>query len=134
MTINYSLDVRERFARLLQQRADQSKKAELAAAKNLLKVEQADSEILSHRNNSPAQDRARSLQSGEERIMVLVTLRELYVSSNGDKWEITEDEDKRLFIRHTPNQASGGRQRILTTDTFLTSEHSGPQQDAFKKL
>jgi hypothetical protein len=66
--------------------------------------------------------------------MILVTLRELYVSSNGDKWEITEDDDKRLFIRHTPNEASGGRQRILTIESFLTPEHSGPQQEAFKKL
>jgi len=66
--------------------------------------------------------------------VILITLRELYVSPNGDKWEITEDDDKRLFIRHTPNEASGGRQRILTTDSFLTSEHSGPQQEAFKKL
>src|SRR5690348_5457241 len=121
MTINYSLDMRERFARLSQQRADQSKKAELAAAANLLKLPQGDSEILSHRSNRPAQDRVSILQNGEERVVVLVTLRELYVSSNGDKWEITQDEDKRLFIRHTPNPTSGGRQRILTTDTFLTS-------------
>ena len=66
--------------------------------------------------------------------MILVTLRELYVSSSGEKWEITEDDDKRLFIRHTPNEACGGRQRIVTVESFLTPEHSGPQQDAFKKL
>jgi hypothetical protein len=66
--------------------------------------------------------------------MILTTLRELYVSSNGDKWEITEDDDKRLFIRHTPNEASGGRQRILTIGSLLAPEHSGPQQEALKKL
>lgn len=66
--------------------------------------------------------------------MILVTLRELYVNSNGDKWEITEDDDKRLFIRHTPKEPSGGSQRILTIESFLTPEHSGPQQEAIKKL
>jgi hypothetical protein len=66
--------------------------------------------------------------------MILVTLRELYVNSNGDKWEITEDDEKRLFIRHTPNEASGGRPRIVTIESFLAPEHSGPQQEAIKKL
>jgi hypothetical protein len=36
--------------------------------------------------------------------MILNTLRELYVSSNGDKWELTEDDEKRFFIRHTDSQ------------------------------
>ncbi len=66
--------------------------------------------------------------------MILITLLELYVSGDGEKWEITEDDDKRLFIRHTRNEASGGRQCILTIDSFLTPEHSGPQQEAIKKL
>ena len=66
--------------------------------------------------------------------MILSDLRELYVSSNGDKWELTEDEVKRLFIRHTPNEASGGRQSIMTIGSFLQPEHDGPQQVALKKL
>ena len=70
----------------------------------------------------------------QKRAIILITLRELYVSSNGDKWEITEDDDKRLFIRHTPNEASGGRQRILTVESFLESGQVGPQQEAIKKL
>jgi hypothetical protein len=66
--------------------------------------------------------------------MILFTLRELYVSSNGDKWEITEDDDKRLFIRHTPSEASGGRQGILTIESFLEPGLGGPEQEALKKL
>jgi hypothetical protein len=66
--------------------------------------------------------------------MILVQVRELYVSDEGEKWEITEDDDKRLFIRYTPKLASGGWQRILTVDPFLSPEHSGLQQEAFKKL
>ncbi len=66
--------------------------------------------------------------------MILVQIRELYVSDDGQKWDITEDDDKRLFIRYTPKPASGGWQRILTVESFLSPEHSGPQQDAFKKL
>ena len=53
---------------------------------------------------------------------------EVVISSNGDKWEITEDDDKRLFIRHTPSEASGGRQRILTIESFLEPGLGGPEQ------
>ena len=66
--------------------------------------------------------------------MILFTLRELYVSSNGDKWEVAEDDDKRLFIRHTPNLASGGRQSIMALASFLQPDQAGPQQDALNKL
>lgn len=57
--------------------------------------------------------------------MILVRLRELHVSPDGEKWEITEDDKKRLFIRYTPSPASGGRQRILTMEAFLSPEHHG---------
>lgn len=41
--------------------------------------------------------------------MILFTLRELYLSANGDKWEVAEDDDKRL--------SSGIRQtRLLTAN------------------
>ena len=66
--------------------------------------------------------------------MILFTLRELYVSSNGDKWEVAQDDDKRRFIRHTPNLASGGRQSIMTLASFLQPDQAGPQQDALNKL
>lgn len=66
--------------------------------------------------------------------MILLTLCELDVSANGDKWEITEDDDKRLFIRHTPNEGSGIGQRILTIEAFLEPEQSGPQKEALKEL
>jgi hypothetical protein len=66
--------------------------------------------------------------------MILFTLRELYLSSNGDKWEVAEDDNKRLFIRHTPNLASGGRQSIMTLASFLQPDQASPQQDALNKL
>jgi hypothetical protein len=66
--------------------------------------------------------------------MILVTLRELYLSSNGDKWEFAEEDEKRLFVRHTPNEASGGRQSIMTMASFLQPDQAGPQQDALHKL
>lgn len=66
--------------------------------------------------------------------MILFTLRELYVSPNGDKWEVVQDGDKRLFTRHTPNLASGGRQSIMTLASFLQPDQTGPQQDALNKL
>jgi hypothetical protein len=66
--------------------------------------------------------------------VILSTVRELHVSSNGDKWELTEDDEKRFFIGHTPNEASGGRQSIMTLASFLQPDHQGPQQDALKQL
>ena len=66
--------------------------------------------------------------------MILKTLRQLYVSSNGEKWELTEDDEKRFFIRHTPNEASGGRQSIMTLATFLQPDQAGPQQQVLRDL
>jgi hypothetical protein len=66
--------------------------------------------------------------------MILFTLRELYVSSSGDKWEVAEDDDERLFIRYTSNVASDGRQSIMTLASFLQPDQAGPQQDALNKL
>lgn len=66
--------------------------------------------------------------------MILNTLHELYVSSNGDKWELAEDDEKRFFIRHTPNEASAGRQSIMTLAAFLQPDQAGPQQQALKNL
>ena len=66
--------------------------------------------------------------------MILTTVREIYVSSNGDKWELAEDDEKRLFIRHTPNEASGGRQSIVTLASFLQPHRAGPEQDVLNKL
>jgi hypothetical protein len=66
--------------------------------------------------------------------MILFTLRELYLSPSGDKWEVAEDDDKRLFIRHTQNAASGGRQSIMTLALALQSDQAGPRQDALNKL
>ena len=66
--------------------------------------------------------------------MILNTLRELYVSSNGDKWELTEDDEKHFFIRQTPNEASGRRQSIMTLAAFLLPDQGGPPQQVLRDL
>lgn len=58
-------------------------------------------------------------------------LRLLYDSSNGDRWYIWRDEaDRRLFIRHEPNRASGGRPVHFSLREFL-AQQQGPQHEAF---
>ena len=66
--------------------------------------------------------------------MILKTLLQLYVSSNGEKWELTEDDEKHFFIRHTPNEASGGRQSIMTLAAFLLPDQGGPPQQVLRDL
>ena len=66
--------------------------------------------------------------------MILKALQQLYVSSNGDKWELTEDDEKHFFIRHTPNEASGRRQSIMTLAAFLLPDQGGPPQQVLREL
>jgi len=58
----------------------------------------------------------------------------IYRSSNGDVWYLAPDvETNRLWVRHQPNRASGGRSSLVDLDTFL-SEGQGPQHEALSQL
>ena len=47
--------------------------------------------------------------------------RRIYASSNGDVWDLVRDSDTaRLYVRHTPNLASGGTISQLELGTFLS--------------
>jgi hypothetical protein len=60
--------------------------------------------------------------------------KELYRSSNGDRWFlIREPGSNDMFVRHQPNLASGGRSSVITVDGFLAEGH-GPQHDALLRL
>jgi hypothetical protein len=61
--------------------------------------------------------------------------RELYRSSSGDRWHLARDPDSgRVFIRHEPNVASGGRVSHIDIGTFLAAGGSGPEHQELLRL
>ena len=60
--------------------------------------------------------------------------RELYRSSNGDRWFLVcEPSSERVFIRHQPNAASGGDTSLVEIAEFLLDDH-GPQHRELLRL
>ena len=65
--------------------------------------------------------------------MALLT-RELYHSSNGDRWHIARDPDTgRVFVRHQANLPSGGHVPDIEVGVFL-SQGKGPEQQELLRL
>jgi hypothetical protein len=65
---------------------------------------------------------------------VTVETRELYRSSNGDRWQLVRDiESGRVFIVHEPNTASGGRTSHIEIGPFLSGNH-GPEHQELLRL
>jgi hypothetical protein len=61
--------------------------------------------------------------------------RELYRSSNGDRWHLVRDEASgRVFIRHEPNLPSGGRAADFEIATFLAGGGHGPERQELLRL
>ncbi|KAA5613804.1 hypothetical protein [Rhodovastum atsumiense] len=61
--------------------------------------------------------------------------RELYESSSGDRWLLVSDPDtERVFVRHEPNVASGGRRSEIGIGEFLTRGGHGPEHQALLHL
>ena len=61
--------------------------------------------------------------------------RELYASSNGDPWLLAREPDcGRVFVRHEPNLASGGRAAEFEIGDFLTRGGQGPEHQALLHL
>jgi hypothetical protein len=67
--------------------------------------------------------------------MKLRERRELYASSNGDRWEVGRDVNYKLCVVHLPNGASGGKPTVFDIGTFLSARHNlGPEHHALIKL
>ena len=66
--------------------------------------------------------------------IVVSSVRELYSSSNGDRWEAECDELGRLVIIHTPNLASGGKPKLMDIGAFLAADHYGPEHEALVSI
>ena len=61
--------------------------------------------------------------------------RELYSSPNGDRWLLArEPESGRVFVRHIPNEPSGGNATDIEIDAFLCERGYGPQHIELLRL
>jgi hypothetical protein len=63
----------------------------------------------------------------------LAASRELYCSSNGDRWYLCRDAD-RVFVVHVPNVPSGGRVEELEIREFLARGGGGPEHQELLRL
>jgi hypothetical protein len=60
---------------------------------------------------------------------------ELYVSSNGDRWDLLVDASSgHTFVRHTANEPSGGNVTDMALWTFLNLDGNGPEHQALWAL
>lgn len=58
--------------------------------------------------------------------------RDIYASSNGDLWQLAQDEAGRVFVLHIPNMASGGKRSEISLAAFLKG--AGPEQQELVRL
>jgi hypothetical protein len=64
-----------------------------------------------------------------------VQMRELYSSSNGDRWYLARDVDLgQVFIRHEPNRPSGGKAADLEVGAFLGGGGQSPEHRELVRL
>jgi hypothetical protein len=62
-----------------------------------------------------------------------IKTRELYRSSNGDRWFLCTEELGHVFVVHQPNAPSGGRISRIELADFL-SRGQGPEQQALLSI
>jgi hypothetical protein len=61
--------------------------------------------------------------------------REIYVSSNGDRWSVgTDTETGRVFVKHEANIPSGGRTTLFDIHAFLNGPRGSPEHQALMQL
>lgn len=62
-------------------------------------------------------------------------MRELYASSNGDRWDLMVDASSgHTFVRHTANEPSGGHLVDMALPIFLSLDSGGPEHQALWAL
>ena len=67
--------------------------------------------------------------SGQGRINVTIRTREIYHSTNGDRWLLALDSDAdRVFVRHEPNLPSGRQVVDIEIGAFLIAAGNGPEK------
>jgi hypothetical protein len=61
--------------------------------------------------------------------------RELYHSSNGDRWFLARDsESGEVFVRHEANPASSGQSTHIEIGAFLSRVDRGPEHQELLRL
>jgi hypothetical protein len=65
--------------------------------------------------------------------MEKVRTRELYSSSNGDRWHLCRSTSGKVFVLHQANIPAGGRISQIELDDFLAKGH-GPEQQALVQM
>lgn len=62
-------------------------------------------------------------------------MRELYASSNGDRWDLVVDASSgHTFVRHNANLPSGGNVVDMAMPIFLSLDSGGPEHQALWAL
>ena len=62
-------------------------------------------------------------------------MRELYASSNGDRWDLVVDATTgHTLVRHTANEPSGGHVVDMALPIFLSLDSGGPEHQALWTL
>ncbi|MDB5409586.1 MAG: hypothetical protein JWL84_4498 [Rhodospirillales bacterium] len=61
--------------------------------------------------------------------------REIYASSNGDRWSVgTGSDSGRVFIKHEANVPSGGHTTEFEIEEFLKGPPGSPEHQAVMQL
>ena len=64
-----------------------------------------------------------------------LSIEDAYRSSNGDRWQVLHDSSTgRSFVRHVPNEPSGGIARDIDIEEFLSASGPGPEYAAVRFL
>jgi hypothetical protein len=65
----------------------------------------------------------------------MVITKEIYRSSNGDRWTLVHNTDTgRMSVRHEANLSAGGRVTNTDVDAFLSVAGSGPEYAALRRI
>ena len=60
--------------------------------------------------------------------------RQIYISSNGDKWFLCRERSGSVVVSHEPNAESGGETSQVDVAEFLAKGNCGPEHDALRQL
>jgi hypothetical protein len=63
-----------------------------------------------------------------------IAQRLIYQSSSGDAWYLARNGASDVFVRHVPNQPSGGSVSEISVASFLTQSGSGPEHQQLLRL
>jgi hypothetical protein len=63
-----------------------------------------------------------------------IAQRLIYQSSSGDTWYLARNGAGSVFVRHVPNQPSGGRLSEISVASFLTQSGGGPEHQELMRL